>query len=652
VASTDAQASFAINLEDETSGAATSAAQALEALRKQIQGDKQELAALQGAMRNLQGGASVNIKQFRELRDRILAKKQAIADAQGSYLSLGGTFRRAAKGAGGTRSAFGELLAQARGMPGPINALSGKLEALGGLLRGGAIALGITAIVAALAALVAATVAAGAALGRYAIGQADARRSELLRLEGLTKLRNWWGIAAGSATELQSAIDRVSGSTALGREQVAGYAQQLYRMHLRGQNLANALEAVAIKATTQGDAQARMFAGWAAGAALSGRSVKALADDVKARLGGIAARQLLSLDVQAAKLRESFAMLFSGLKLEPFLRALRQVTEMFSLNAATGRALKALLETMFQPLIDSVGPVGLIVKRFFQGLTIGLLETGIVVLRARNWIRDTFGVALPKSFDAAALAVRAGQAAVALLVGGLVIAAGAAAVLAGALGVVFAAVGGAAVVISTPFRLAYTSVQALIGVGKKLAAGWRSTDWAQLGRSLVDGLIGGIKSTVGKLKATVEGLGQTAIKAFRSALGIASPSKVFAVAGGHLSGGVAMGVRQRQPEARRAVRELVDVRAAMPSQAAFRALELPAEANEAPARRAPAAPPVIASPGGRNVQANSSVTIGELHVHSSSERPEQLALDVKAALERALEGVMRELGAPVPEGIG
>src|SRR4051812_16637266 len=332
---------------------------------------------MQAAMKNLQGGTVVNIKQFKQLQEQILAKKSALAQAQSSFLALGGTFNKAGGSSSSFQARLAELAKQSAAMPGPLGGLVARFQSLAAVVGGGLIAAGIVAIVAGLALLVAGTIAAVNALARYGVAQADARRSELLRIEGLTKIRNWYGLAAGNAGQMQVGIDKGSASSALSRDKVAAYSEQLYRMGLRGDNLSAALEGVAIKSSVQGEAQASMFAQWAAGAALTGGSVRRLADDVKARLGGIAERQMLSLTVQAEKQQEAFAALFSGLNIEPFLKAKKAVSDMFSQSTASGRALKLLLTTLVQPLVNAATAAMPVIKRFFQGMILAALDIGI-----------------------------------------------------------------------------------------------------------------------------------------------------------------------------------------------------------------------------------------------------------------------------------
>lgn len=652
----DQTAEFAIELEDKTSGAATSAAQALGKLRSQIDGDTKALAAMQRAMKNLQGSTVVNVQQFKALQSQITAKKQAIAEAEGKFISLGGSFTQTGSKARGFEARLAALTKQASVMPGPLGGLLSKFQGLSAAVGGGGMALGILAVVAALGLLVAGTTAAIVSLTQYGIVQADARRSELLRLEGLTKLRNYWGIAAGNANEMQSSIDKVAASSALGRDKIAQYSDELYRMGLRGNNLEAALEGVAIKASTQGDAQAHAFGQWAAGAALTGRSVRALSDDVKARLGGVAAKQMLSLTVQAQKQQEAFAALFSDLKIEPLLKAKKEINDLFGQSTASGRALKQLLTLLVQPLINGLTAAAPIAKRFFQGLILGAQGIVIGILLVRASIRKTFGSTETKSsIDYMGLALKAGKVAAYVFGAGLAFAAIAVVGLAAKL-VAFlipamwslvtatAAFVVEGLVIAAPFLLAAAAVWGVIKVIELLYTVWKEIDWTDLGRSIWQGLVKGLESGKQWVVDAVSKLGEAASGAFKSALGISSPSKAFVEYGKSIPAGVQAGVTQGSPAARAAVRGMIT----------------PPGFNASSAAKDPTAfSPVIeptsgasssgAEPGkqGKGARGGGTVTIQTLQVNVASDKPRDIALDIKRELESILEGVAIQLGAPV-----
>jgi hypothetical protein len=622
MAERDEQATYAINLEDGTSGPAESAAAALRSLQRQMQADTAELAALQKAMRNLQGGTSVNIAQFRQLREQIELKKQAIAGAQSSFLGLGGSASDMTKKLNPARSGFMRMKETADQLPGPLGGVLGGFAKLKDLLAGNLMTVGLVAIAAGLIAITAAAVAATASLLKYGIAQANARRSELLRIEGLTKMRSWWGLAAGNAAEMQTSIDRVSASSSLGRDKIAGYSAELYRMGLRGENLSLALEGTAIKAAALGDEGAKGFMGLAAGAALAGGSLKRLADDVRARFGRVAAAQMLDLDVQAAKLRESFAALWTGIDVEPLLKAVSSVTGLFSQATWSGRALKAVVATVFRPMIGAIEYLAPIVKRFFQGMIIGALGFAIVIARVRKWFRETFTDGeVMGGMTAQKAALYAGVAAVALL--GLAFAATGVIIvgaLIAAMPFIWAAVVAVgalalkAIILAAPFLLGALAVGALVATIYQLYRLWKEIDWTDLGKSIVDGIVNGLKSGAKWVIDTIKNLGKDAVGAFKSALGISSPSKAFAKLGLEIPAGVASGIESGAGDANAAAADMVGV-------------------------------PSAGKAGGGAVTINAPITI-----NSSAQNASGMVADLERELVSMLERVAIQIGAAVPGG--
>lgn len=651
MASADATATFAMDLEDGTSGPAASAAAALTKLESQLKGDTQALAAMNRAMKNLQSGTVVNVKLAQELRNKIAAKRQAIQQAQESYLSLGGSLTKTAAKGRQAAGGFGLLSKVAGEIGGPIGGLASRLEkfiASAGdgagkalLLKAGLLALGAAAAVATIALL------------QYGIAAADARRTDLLQLEGLTKVRNWYGLVADKASFLQSTIDSVSASTALGRGRVAQYAQQLYGMGLRAGNLQAALQGVTTVAAVQGEAQASMWAGWAAGAARTGQSVKALAADVKARLGGIAAAQMLSLTVQTEKLHESFTMLFSGLHIETLLEGLGKVTQLFSQNTASGRGLKLLVETLFQPMVNVLPVVATLAKNVIQGLILGFLRIHGAVLdlelgilraigpRAIRFLKD-----LKSPIGDLDLAFRLATASGELL-GGAMLYLGGKAIIASVTtiattlwGAASAAVAFAApiLLVAAPFLLAGAAVAVL---GYQLYKLWQVVnvdDWKSLGTGIINGLVSGITGGAKWVLDAVRNLATSAWGAFKEKLGIHSPSKVFMGSGLMLSAGVVGGVKAGTPAVNQAVRGMVRV-PSMPEvemSGRFATPSIPA-----PERAALSGGGARAARGGG---ATGGIRIEHIHVHANTDKPRELAQSVKDELNRILEGMAIHAG--------
>lgn len=509
-------AQFAISLSDETSGPARSAGAALGQLRSKIDADTKALRSMQSAMRLLKGGTSTNVAAFRELRARIVAQRDAIARSQAAYVSLGGTFTDTAE----KGSALDQVWECVRGAHGPVGQLAGRFAALTNPI--GAVVAIAAAGIGIFVAFATAVVGAAVALGRLALASADARRSEMLHLEGLTTLRSAYGIAAGSASELVSAIDRVSDSSALSRGEISGMAESLYRAGLRGGNLREALDGLSIAQSVQGDRGAARFRAMAVSIARTGGSVRRLADDYRARLGGIASRQALSLDRQMERLRESVGRIFGDIRIEGFLSSLHEVVSLFSQSTASGRALHQIVGLIFNPLFDSIGQGGPVVRRFFQGMIIEAQRITINFLLVRNAVRRAFGTGTTGAIGASTGALEAGR--FALL--GLAAAVAVVAIPLAALGLV---------AYSTWIR--FQQLAETFNTFRTAAA-----SWASAGSALVDGFVSGITGGATRIADAVRGIASTATSTLRSALGIHSPSRVFAGLGRQIPRGLAVGV--------------------------------------------------------------------------------------------------------------
>lgn len=688
----DDTTSWTVKMEDDVSGAAKSAADALAKLDDQIARDTKALAGMQKAMRNLQGGSSVNIDQFRKLNGQILATKGSLAKAQSESLALGGSFNTTKKSSGGLVEklkavidkqaeirppekvdAFAKQLdglsRQAGAMPGPIGGIVSALGKMRTVIGGGVIAAGLLAIVAALVALTVAAFAAARALYNYGKAQADARRSELLRLEGLTKLRFMYQRVAGNAKEMQAALDKTAASSPSSRGELARYEERLYRMGLRGANLTKVMEGVGIKLAVQGEEAANAFAGWAAGANMSGQGVDRLVNRVKRDLGGTAAKMMASSEVQAQKLKESFDALFSGVEIERYLFAWKEVNDVLSQNTATGRGLKLLMTSILQPFYDASAKGAPLVKRFFQGMVIAALELAIVVVKLQRVFKNVFGdPSLFEGIDWGWLLVISGKA----VVWGLGIA---------ILSIVkpimwFIAAFNILFAVGETFgEVLFDLVDGLVSLWKRLdpvnatmrffgdeiSKVWAKIKmlgsvlrdflpaalkyladlfmegvgmWIDLGKSIILGIVEGL--SIGPFIDKMKEIAIGGVKAFKSALEIESPSKVFMRVGREIPAGVAEGVDDGALEAQSATQRMVDGSVTIP--------KLGKASSGGGASEGAAAG---AANGGKSA-GGKSVTIEQLNVYAQSSDPKGIAQDIRRELESVLEGLSLEIGAPVP----
>lgn len=599
MATNDETASFAIDLEDHMSGAAEAAGAALANLKKEIGASQQKLKEMNAALRQLKGVGAGASAAAKDLKEKIAAQKAGLASAMKGYHEMGGDLAELGKKTQPVQSGLQSLLKATKGLPGPLGAFSSRLAGIGGVA--GAASLGIGLVVGAMVALLAITARATVSLLRYGIAQSDARRSELLRLEGLTTLRRAYGLTAGSATEMQAAIDRVSDMTTLGRGELERYTSQLHRMRFRGENLSQALEGVALAMQVQGERGAARFLAQASAINRTGGEVRRLTEDYQARLGPIARRQMLALDVQTRRLHSNLERLFSGLRVETFLTGLQGVLSVFSQTTVSGRALKRIIESLFQPLVDFLGgPVALLARRFFQGMVLGALLVERQILRLRIWLRRTFGDSSPfANLDTEMLVFEVGAG----LVIGFAAAVVAAAAALTALGVAAAAIASPIVPIGALFLGAAGVVITMTHQMSQAAVRW--------GTGIMDGLVEGIRSRVVSVRDAISGVANAVRQRFISAVEIGSPSRVFARLGEQIPAGIELGIESGTRDATAAAAQLVEAPGAL---------------------------------GG--ARAGTTLTIQEVHIHTQSGDPREHARSFLDQLNELLEGAAITMGAP------
>ena len=593
---------FALKLDDQTSGAANQAAGALGNLKKTIEDDVKALREMQKAMRNFKGDTAVSEATIKGLQDRITAQKAGIAQAQGKFVDLGGSFDVVAGKAdivSGKTKTLSEAFASAgKGTSG----LAAKFTSLGAALFNPLTA--ILAVAAAMTAFAVATVGAFAALARFALVSSSTRREESLRLEGLVSLREQYGRTTASVNDMQAAIDRASDSTGLGRAQLEGYTRGLTRMGLTGEALTQTLEGMGLAASVQGERGAQRFRAMAVNAALTGRSIRDVTEEYRRRLGPQARRVMLSLDNQSARLRRGLERIFSGLRIETFLSAISQITDLFSQSTIEGRALKAAVEAIFQPMFDATESLGPILRRFFQGILIGILGLTIGFLTVRNAMRRAFGDStLLTNQQLMTAAMWAGVAAVGVFV--LVLAAFL--VVIGAVALVIAGF----VLFAASFpAILFAIVAGFVALNNAVIDFFSGTDFVAAASNMVTGLINGLVVGTSRLQAAMVRMAQAGIRSFQAAFGISSPSSVFAGFGMNITEGLAQGIERGSPAAGDAVSGLIDA-------------------------------PV----GGARIGAT-SIAIGDVNINAGdSANARELAIAFRDELANVLEGVSIELGA-------
>jgi hypothetical protein len=432
---------------------------------------------------------------------------------------------------------------------------------------GVAIALGVLAL-----ALVAATVA----LASFALSSSDAARSQRLLAEASTGSAHGAEILTANAREFAA-------STGMGLEAASKLGNKLAQAGLAGRDLANAMQSAAIASSALGDEAgnkltaiaeqvAKLRSAGASGglalsdAMLSGSGVKlndvawalanrigtsvqkataalqagkvdmttaldALNSAVEKKLGRIARLQALALPKQFERFKANVHDLFAGSNIEPFLNALKDVLSVFDSTTITGRALKAAITGLSQPLIDAASAGGPIFKAFLQGMVIALLQISIILLKVRNYLRDAFGGELG-GIDGMTAALLAGKVVLYSIAAGFALVAAGVALVVGPL-----------VLFVLAIKAAYDFIANL--------------DFGEIGSNLVDGFVSAILGGVGAVTDAVTNLATGARDTLKRVLGIHSPSLVFAQLGMQTAEGFARGVDEGAGGARGSVADMV-----------------------------------------------------------------------------------------------
>lgn len=562
---------FILKLNQQISGPASAATGALAQLEAQIRKEQDALGGLEAKLGDSQKrlatlqegfGGKVDISAVRKQQEQIAALQDQISKKKIDVGKLEGSrdLAQHADAMKANKEAF-------EATSGPAGALVGKIQSLADAFGRGGAAGGMAgaALAAAQALLALVTVVAGAvtAFALFGLAAGDAARSVQLLNNAAAG-----GVVAGA--ELSAVVADIAGKVPLASTKLAEMARSLEIARLAGRNMQVTLSAMGTLAAAVGDGaagkiqqiaessmQARRFmlgardiygefaslAGTGVKAAdvyaalagsmkvsidqakallLSGRvsvaqGLEALDAAVQAKFGKTVAAQMLALTTQLSKLKENFSKLFEGLDLEPFLRGLKTVTELFSQSTVTGRALRLLVTTLLQPLLDAAAASFPIIRAFFQGIAIGALLVVVAALQIRKAWRDAFGGDTKSNIDLVKVALYAGIGVV-----------GAFVAVVGALAAAFAVLAIVGTIVFFPIIaavvLTVAAVYKIIQAVNAVKAGLAGIDLGAEARNFVQSFVNAI--TIENVVAAMTSLGNAAKDALKRALGIASPSKV------------------------------------------------------------------------------------------------------------------------------
>ena len=556
---------------------AAEAAQSAEQLRVRIDSLTVSMKEHQQALRSIKGETQAAKDARAGLKARIEAEKSALSASNLALVKQGTTYgqvtSQAKKLEEAKKKAHDKMVGETKALTSSLDPLTSKLGVLGDMLKGAGsaeslAAVGMAGLAAAVAAVTVALVAGTFALGKWIAGVANARRTMGLMREAA--LGN-----AKDADALGTQIDALAAKVPTAKAALNDLGVSLAKSGLGGRTLVDTLNAVAQASAALGDDAGNKVREFVERGRLTQRfslnpmelqgtglkfddvakalsknlnvgindartalyqgrvkladGAEALRTAVEGKFSKLNLRRMLDLNVMAQKFWETVDGLTSDVDVEPLLSGFGELTKLFSQSEYTGVALKEMVTLFGNTFGKTIAAVAPYAGQFFKGMVLASLDLAIAFFKVRNALRDTFGGSDTLSkIDWMKTALMAGKLAVTAFAVGLVM-----------LGAVVA-------VAFAPFVYAGKLITNLVlGVqteGAKLVDWFRKADFKSLGTAVVDGLVDGVKGGVVKVTDAVKGLGRSAKDALKEALGIRSPSKVFADLGRSTAEGFSEGL--------------------------------------------------------------------------------------------------------------
>lgn len=555
----------------------------------QLENTKVKLGKLKEEQDKLRGSAPV--KLFEDLKAASEKTKTGLGQAQVAFSRLGGTMGEAAKGAAETASPMSQLAEAAQQLPGPLGGIVSKFQALKAL---GPAALAV-AIVVGFVGIAAAIAAAIVKVAAFAIQSADAARSVGL-------IREAAAVGSASAADLERAMLKVEGKTSATREAVGDLVNEYSRLRLTIGGIESAASAITVATQAAGQAagaaikglidrgvdtkrfwlgafdlkgtglargevaaqlakQMKISIGAAENALRDGRvkledGIKALDAAVEVRFGEVARRQMLALPVQLERAKRNLSNLFAGVKIEGFLEKLHDTLSLLDETTETGKAIRQVFSTALQPFVDMASDGMPIVEGLIYGVVFGVQTLVIWGLKAAIALKSAFGgSSLLKNVDGMKLAFYAGAGAVGLVLGAVTALAGAFVLLGIVIG---AALAPFILVAAQVVGLALTIGASFTALASEISELFSNDLLTDSIEDMIDGAVKGVKDGASKLWEGFKDLAKGAVDAFKGALGIASPSKVFRAESKWIPVGAAKGIEDGKPRVTQALATLAE----------------------------------------------------------------------------------------------
>ncbi len=560
------EAKYSIKFDSNAAQVGRDGASALEQLRQRIGASEIATRGFSDSLKRLKGSSDEVKAAKNDLKAKLDAEKTAISQATLELLKSGTSYAKVteehkklgaeiAKGATEKLKNQNQALGAAvTGVGGPVAALRTKLQALEDVLGGANGATGLLTI---------AAITSVAAIGALAIGVVGLtarfasfviESGNLLRTQQLTR-EAFYGNAE-DAQRLGNQIDALGRKVPTGRAALNDLGNELAQAGIQGKTLVDTLNAVGqtsaalndtagnkIKDLVERGKLSQRFAlgrlelqgtgltfadvasalarntktsiadasqALAQGQVTLGDGAKALRDATEKRFGKVNLAKMLDLDVLKSKFSDTIGGLTSAVNITPLLQDASDLEALFDSSTESGRALKELVTSVGGSLVDGIRGAKPVVKEFIEYLVLGALDLQLDYLDLQIQFQDTFGKDALNNLDVWQGALKG---------------------VSNSLYPLREAVTdvGIAFKILSPYVDDLKAIEAASeNIYKRLAG----TSWKDVGASIVAGIVGPLREVV----LAAESLGDDMIKAIKTKLGIASPSKRMADEIGRPSG--------------------------------------------------------------------------------------------------------------------
>jgi hypothetical protein len=286
--------------------------------------------------------------------------------------------------------------------------------------------------------------------------------------------------------------------------------QELQGTGLKFADVAKAL-ATSTKTSVQEASQALLQ-----GQVTLGQGAEALRIATETKFGKLNLAKTLDLDVLKTKLSDAGAALTKDVNLEPLQAAASDLLSVADTSTVAGKGLKEITTFLGQGIVDALASSGPLLKGFLIQSEIGAFKLMTAWLDLKIALHNTFGGVLD-GLDAYKIGVEAAR---------------------------FATAGfdSAIFIVRTNLHFITSELKLITDAFHAIESAYdsiKSLDWASVGKSITDGIVGPIKT----IPDAVGGLGGNLIGGLKDSLGIHSPSTVARdEIGKQIPAGVALGI--------------------------------------------------------------------------------------------------------------